>query len=296
MSYRFCASILALSFAAGCGGAAASTSAPVAPPPGGAAAASVVAGTRFTKKQPGVGTVTVTHEHNETRLEMDITVDGSAQHTSSVIAETIERRAEVLAVGADGAPTKLRVAYAVNRKEETGKPLVASPLEGKTYVLEGHGAKLPSVTDAAGNPAPEAEAPVVANDFKHLGRVDPSWRALPERPVVVGDSMDDMAKAVLDDQTDEGLEKVQVHYEGEHDVGGRPAGVFGVELTGTVNKGMRVAMKGKVALLVASGLEAESDAEGPIELSQHETRNGKDISVVAHGTIHIHKETSFAGR
>jgi hypothetical protein len=152
------------------------------------------------------------------------------------------------------------------------------------------------VLDAVGVPAADAEAKAVANDYKHLGRVDPSWRALPERPLVVGDPVDDMAKAMLHDGAGEGLDQVALRFEGERDMGGRHVGVFGVQLTGTVDKGMRMTMNGKIALLLASGWEAEADAEGPIELSQHETKNGKDISVVAHGSVHIHKETSYVAK
>jgi hypothetical protein len=285
MSRSTAVSIVVFSLHVGCGGTAGTTPAPVDAPSG--------TGVRFTKKRPGVGTVSLTREHNETRLEIDVTVDGAVHHSTNDTVETIERRAEILAVGDDGAETRIKVAYRTYQKEETGKGLVSSPVEGKTYVLEGHGGKLPSVTDDAGNPPPEAEAQVVANDFKHLGRPDPFWRGLPERPLAAGDSMDDMAKVVLADDAADGLEQVQVRFEGGHDVGGTPAGVFAVQLTGKLDGATRVTMKGRVALLLASGWEAESEAEGPLDFSQQGTKNGKSFTVAAHGTLHIHKGTSY---
>jgi hypothetical protein len=297
MSHSLRASIAAFSFLVGCGGAAANT------PPAGSASepgqkpASPSAGVKFTKTPPSIGTVSVTREHNETRLEMDVTIDGKVQHSSNATVETIERRTEVLAVAADGATTRIKVSYAANHRDDTSKGLLASPVEGKTYVLEGHGDKLPSsVKDAAGNAASDAEASIVANDFKHLGRVDPVWRGLPDRPLVVGDSMDDMAKGLLADDSKDGLEEVQIHFEGTGQVGGSPAGVFGMQLTGKVSPDSpRVKLDGKFTLLVGSGWEVLSDATAPLEISQHGNKNGSDITVVARGTLRLHKETSYGG-
>jgi hypothetical protein len=284
----FCTSLAALSLLAGCSGvpAPATPSAPVI----------TGAGVRFTKKPPSVGTVIVTRERNETRMEMDITVDGKARHSSSVVVQTVERRAEVLAMGADGAPTRIRVAYQTNHKEEAGKGPVAAPVEGKTYLVEGHGGDAPSVTDAAGNPPSEAEAKAVATDFKHLGRVDPFWHGLPERPLAAGERVDDMAKVVLADDAADGLEQVQLHFEGPRDVRGSPAGVFAVQVSGKLAGDTPVTVDGKVALLLASGWEAESDADIPLDISQQQTRDGSAVSIVAHGKMHLHTETSYEGK
>jgi hypothetical protein len=275
----------------GCGGAASSSAPPAAAP------APPSAGVRFTKKLPVVGSVSLVRERNETRMAMDITVDGVATQASEDAIETVERRTEVLATGSDGAETRVKVTYTANHKEETGKGVVVSAVEGKTYMVEGRGDKAPSrVTDAAGNPASAEEAEVLAHDFKHLGRIDPVWRALPEQPLAAGAPVDAMAKAILDDEADEGLEKVQLHFEGKRDVAGGPGGVFAVALTGKLLGETPSTINGKVTLLLANGWEAESDAQAPVEMSQKGTRNGKTFAVVAHGTVHLHKETSYVAR
>ncbi len=296
MSLNLRTSILALSLVTACGGAAATTSAPVSATS--AATGGASGSVKFTKKLPTVGSVKVTREHNETKLEMDITVDGVAQHTTNATVETIERRIEVLAVGDDGAPTRLKVTYAKNHRDDSDKGLVPSPVEGKSYVVEGHGEKLPSaVADAGGHPAPAAERAVVGSDFKHLGRIDPSQRALPDRPLAVGDSMDDMARALFEDDKDDGLQEVQIHFAGASDVGGQATGVFDIQLSGKVAPNAPpVKMVGKFSLLVDGAREVSSDATAPIEITEHETKNGKDVRVVAHGTMHLHKETSYEGR
>jgi hypothetical protein len=292
------ASVLAFSFLVGCGGAAANTpGADSAGAPKPDSASGSASGVRFSKKPPSVGSVSVSREHNETKLDMDITVDGKVQHSTNATIETIERRVEVLAVGPDGAATRLKVSYAVNHQDDTSKGLVASPVEGKTYVVEGHGDKSPSsVKDAAGNPASAAEAAVVANDFKHLGRLDPAWRGLPDRPLAAGDSMDEMAKAMLADDASDGLEDVQIHFEGPGEANGRPAGVFNMQLTGKVSPDSpRVKLGGKFTLLLENGREVVSDATAPLEINQTQTKNGSTVSVVARGTLHIHKETTYEG-
>jgi hypothetical protein len=279
---------------AACGGAAhvaAPTSSPAAS--GGGVGPDTTAGVTFTKKRPSVGARCVVREHNETSLEMEATFDGKTNREKDDSVETIERRSEILAMGDGGAATRVKVTYAVHHKEASGK-VSAMPVEGKTYIVEGHGGKEPPVvTDVEGNPAPGEEASLVAGDYKHLGRVDPLFHALPEHPIVAGDSMDDMAKVLLDDDAAEGLEHVEVRFEGERDVGGSPAGVFDVELTGKLFGESKVSISAKIALCLSTGWEVESDATGPLEISQKGQKGGKPFSVVAHGVMRLHKETSY---
>jgi hypothetical protein len=54
-------------------------------------------------------------------------------------------------------------------------------------------------------------------------------------------------------------------------------------------------MKGKVTVLQASGWEAESDADAPLDVTQQGTKNGQAVTVAVHGTLHLHKETSYDG-
>jgi hypothetical protein len=236
-------------------------------------------------------------EHNESQLEMDVTVDGATQHSSEPSVETIDYRSEVLAVGGDGAPTRVKVAYAANHKQSPGKGVVASPVEGKAYVVEGNGAKVPtSIVDANGKPASAGEVEVIGRDFKYLGRVDPSWRALPEQLPAIGTPSDALGKALMLDGASEGLESAQVRFAGTRDVPEGPAATFAVEMTGKLFGETRTTIKGTVTVLLASGQEAESDASAPLEMAEKGNKDGKAFSIAAHGAIHFHKETTYSAR
>jgi hypothetical protein len=249
---------------------------------------------RFAKKPPSVGTVIVTHEHNEMKLDTDVTVDGNTQHTSENSVETVERREAVLAL-AGGAPTRAKVTYTTHHKDKEGRAAAPDPVEGKTYLLEAHGSgeSPPSITDPAGNPVSPAEAKVVGEDFKHFGRVDPFWSGLPDRVLATGEAMDEMAKVVLADNAADGLQQVQVHFQGQHDVPAGPAGVFDVRMVGKIVGDSPTTIEGKVTLLLANGLETESEASFPLDITQQGTKEGKTFSVVAHGKMHLHKETNY---
>jgi hypothetical protein len=119
----------------------------------------------------------------------DPAAGGGAEQVSEYASDF---RVEVLAV--DGpAPSRVRLVFTRNVHTYQGRDTPSS-IDGKTYVVA---TATPQVSDASGSAVPEDEAQRVLDVFPDLGtraRID---QVLPERPMHVGDSRDELAAAVL---------------------------------------------------------------------------------------------------
>lgn len=107
---------------------------------------------------------------------------------------------EILALDGAGTPTKVKVTYSKHVKTRTTGPKTAPEeklLEGKTYIVERKDAAL-VMTDEAGKPVSAAEEKQLAKDLKGVGKPDEVTLALVSKPRKVGDSLDDVVKALAD--------------------------------------------------------------------------------------------------
>ena len=284
-----------MSFA--CGGAARDVTAPIATPGVADAPAASAQTLTFVKKSAVVGDVREHRERTETsmsKIAMSDTGNTLSQETDADVA-IVDRHEQVLAVSPDGAITKLKVTYTESRHEVTqagATTATKTAVAGNTYVVTANG-DATQFTNGDGAAISTTESALVAKDFTHFGRVDPMLAALPARPIAIGESLDDVAKALLADAHDQGVDRVTVHLKESRNVGGAPVGVFAIELWGKLGGGAMQTMKGTSSVRLSDGRELESDAEAPIELSQAGQQNGIRFVLHVKGAFKIRMTNTY---
>lgn len=142
-------------------------------------------GIRFGRTPYRVGERWMTSVRAESVLDDDA---GASQISAYVSAF----RVEVLAVEGP-APTRLRVTFDKNAVESRGSELPTS-IDGKTYVVEAHGA---AVSYEDGSAALPEEKQRVLDVFPDLGTRTRLDEVLPDDPMEIGDAHDEVANAVL---------------------------------------------------------------------------------------------------
>ena len=139
-----------------------------------------VHGIRFGRIPPAVGT------------RWQVTVDAQSDTPDAQSAYLSSYTAETLAV--DGAAiTRVRVTFERNAERHDGLQW-GTVVAGKTYGVD---VSAPFVRDEAGDPAPEDEATRVLDVFPDLGTRTTIDQVLPDGPVAVGESRDELAAALL---------------------------------------------------------------------------------------------------
>jgi hypothetical protein len=98
---------------------------------------------------------------------------------------------EVLATAPDG-EMRLRITYGeVSSKRKAaffGEKVVPLPVAGRTFVVDARGSDV-VVRDGGGEEASALEAAIVVRDVRDLGRPLPLHRALPDRPLELGETI-----------------------------------------------------------------------------------------------------------
>lgn len=263
--------ILRVSLALALALSACSKSEPAAPPAPRAPAGPAVL--TFVKKAPTVGTKSVERLSSEMKMAMVVEA-GSQKTTTDLQTGELEKQTQEILVVQGLAEVKVKVTYdekTKSEKNEDGKhTTVASPLKGKTFVVEKKGENV-EVTNADGTaPTPEVAA-LVAEDFEMLGEVDPITRAFPETPIKIGDALPELGDALKRTLNEEGEGEVTVKdavvtlREERADVG-----VFEVALTmETVQEPIRLVarLKGELHVRKADTVATVLKLSGPIAIS-----------------------------
>lgn len=268
--------------------AAASTPAPSAAQPAPSAADGYV----FQKKMPAVGARVLESETKTMSLTLNVGGKSAKDKPIKVVKndrDTVEKAVEVLAVTAD-AITKVKVTYRNHSKVEAkdgADKTTKAPVAGKTYVAEAKNGAV-SVLTEKGAPAPAEEAKIVQKDFKSLGKPDDFQKALPDKPIKVGDKVDSIARALEERMTrdDDGtskttVESTSVTFVRAGEKGGVKTGVFEIAIDLAMDKGgmvIRMKMKGEVELRLDDGFPVSMSFQAPVTVGTPAGAPGPKIS------------------
>jgi hypothetical protein len=238
-------------------------------------------GTVFIKRAPAVG------DRSEDKVAMTMSMEtsvdpdgkGAPQKATMEKSETETRQEEVLAVKGE-AVTKVKVTFVdktATVKEDQKERKRASPVAGKTYVVEAKDGKLIVLLDGD-RPAPAMQARVVKEAYETLGKVDALYAGVPRRPLKPGDKVEEVAKAMkefmLVRAKDMNVANVSVVFkEAKGD-----EGVFEVELAlAAVEKPMRFDMKlkGQARMSLKTGQPLSTSLKGPMSVGSTEGEGAK---------------------
>jgi hypothetical protein len=205
-----------------------------------------------------------------------------------------------------GAPDAAAPATPNASNEIVESPPVAQPVQGKTYHCQrepGDRGKL-IVTDATGNPPPEHEREIVAQQMDMVGRPNPFAQFLAGRNVAVGDRLEvpkELAQEVfnLSDKLGEvsrftlTLQNVQ----SEHGVN---CAVFlaNVEATSSDASQMRLEVEGPLAVEIDTCRATRAGLIGPIGMSEMRGSYSTAYQVIGTGRLQMSVTSSYreAGR
>ncbi|MBK8254169.1 MAG: hypothetical protein IPK82_16070 [Polyangiaceae bacterium] len=261
------------------------------PPPGGADTAAPAVATQlpagptadgaymFRRKAPAVGAKVLEKEVKLMNMALQISiVKGKTEKTSINENSTTERTVEVMAVSND-VVTKIKVTYKSyeKAKKKDGKPEPSKVnLTGKTYILEAKDGAV-TVSTQGGAAAPEEEAKAVKKDFKNFGKGDSMSKALPDKPIRVGDRVDSIAQAFSDrfSEDDSGKEKATVEkavvtFSAVKDTPGGKVGVFDYSFDLAIDNGLmiiRMPIKGQAELRMEDAMPTAVNMKSPINVS-----------------------------
>jgi hypothetical protein len=262
----------------------------VAPPP-----TATGDGTVFVKRAPAVGDKS--EDKVAMTMSMETTVDpdgkGTPQKATMEKSETETRQEEVLAVKGE-AVTKVKVTFVdktATIKEEGKERKRASPVAGKTYVVEAKDGKLIVLLDGD-RPAPPLQARVVKEAYETLGRVDPLYAGVPRRPLKPGDKVEELAKAMKEFMLIRAKEmevsSVSVVFQGAKG----DEGVFDVDVAlAAVEKPMRFDMKlkGQARMSLTTGQPSSTILKGPLSVGSTEGENAK-LKINGAGSVEMKME------
>lgn len=242
----------------------------------------------FTKKAPAVGDKREEEEKSDLQLQMTVTIPGAPPSTQDLTShETKRKQVEALAVKGD-AVTKVKVTYREVTRV-TGEHEGATPISGKTYVVDSAGGKI-TVNDTTGRHARPDEAREVEKDFKNLGQGDPLVASLPTTPLVPGTRLDSMATAFVEylerDAAKKGSMKVSNAVVSFREKEG-DEGIFDISFTLTMGESpvsMNADLRGTFRLRVSTAQPTKMEMKGPISFVP-----GKepDMNVVGSGVMTI---------
>jgi hypothetical protein len=232
-----------------------------------------VDGLVFTKGQLKVGQTA--DETNTMKMTMSITVDpgtGKPQ-TMNVDKTGSEKKSEKILATDGSAIQKLQVTYTEKtdvEKDDKGKETKRpSPLNGKTYVVEDK-AGSHDITNDKGKTPPPVETTLVEKSYKMVGKPDPVMSAMPTRPLVVGQPVPELAKALEEVLDKEGgnmkisdLAVVLKEKSGDE-------GVFDVKATLTMTDGpmsFAMALTGDMHVRTADSQLTAMKMSGPVTIT-----------------------------
>lgn len=237
----------------------------------------VVDGLVFTKGK--LRTDQTADESNTMKMSMKVTVDPGTGKPQVMNMEKSgnEKKSEKILATDGAAIQKLQITYTEKmdvdkdaQGKETKKP---SPLHGKTYVVEDKaGAHI--ITNEKGKTPPPAEATLVEKSYQMVGKPDPVMNAMPSRPLVVGQPVPELVKAVEEVLNKEGgnmtisdLSVVLKEKSGDE-------GVFDVKATLTVSDGpmnFAMAVTGDMRVRTADSQLTAMKMAGPVTITSEPT-------------------------
>lgn len=246
----------------------------------------------FVSKPATVGTRYTSTE--ETTSSFTVTTKGQTMNVDAVEKE--ERRTEVLAVK-DQVPWKVRARYVSHEKVQKiggNEKREASPVSGKTYLVERKGDTV-VVTSESGKPVSAEEEAKVAKDYKRVGKPDEITRTLTSKPRKIGESLDDVAKALADQFKERGaepgqdikVEETKLVLSGTKRIDGFEHAVLDltVKMRGTAkNANVEMTMAGQVFVRIDEASFGEIAVSGPVSMS------GADASIK--GTLNVKTKTA----
>ncbi|MEZ4364928.1 MAG: hypothetical protein R2939_01410 [Kofleriaceae bacterium] len=224
-------------------------------------------------------------------LTTRFTVTSDGQQVPIESNETSTETAEVLAVDAAGAPTKLRITYTtkVATQAVAGQVDVApQPLEGRTYVVWVE-AGVVRATSGDGEPVTEAELAALADDHETLGRPAAMERILAGRTWRLGERYS-LTEAELAE-----------YNELKRTASGQHASAMALTLTGfddqlatfEMEVTLRTAKGGAALTISMTGpVRIERARTRPLEITMTGTLEGVTQGLPAVGTVEGH--TTFA--
>jgi hypothetical protein len=152
-----------------------------------------------------------------------------------------------------------------------------------------------------GTPAPGAEALVVQKDYKSFGKKDDMQSAMPERPLEVGDKVDELSTA-LKEKMFAGEEKrkpevqdAEIRLASVREVDGKKIGVFDVKLKVMMKEepiGMLMDLKGQIEVGVDDSWPRDMKLEGPITASIDKKPNDK-MNLSGSGTMSMNMGSKY---
>jgi hypothetical protein len=190
----------------------------------------------FTRKPPVAGNARVSKSWIGRNLLFTVS-NGNAPVTIEHVSGDVEERREDILAATEDRITKMKVAY-VNRMVTIVRNGVehqsVSVVSGKTYVVEKKDGELVISTEQGGRVS-QREGDVIAQDYQTLGQQDPYVKAMSDKPIAVGQSVDGLAVALRQDiirgaQGRVGFGNVGVVLTGTRPCGGAVCGVFAVKL------------------------------------------------------------------
>ena len=247
-----------------------------AEPPAAAVPASPT-GVTFTVRAPAEGDKAEATSLNDMTMEASVALGKKALKMSLQTRETETRTEEVL-TAAGGAVKKLRVTYNAKTnvmKEGKRERKLRNPLAGNTYVVEVRDGKLTAV-DARAKPVKGTALKLLTAAYETLGKPDPMAAALPNAPLVKGQKMEVLAKAIRESLSGKAAKGMTVgdvtvtFKDKEGDLG-----VFDVTAkVALVEKPMKFDMdlKGQVGMRLADGQPASLELEGPVTATSSDRR------------------------
>lgn len=233
----------------------------------------------FVKRGAAVGDIETSERVRLTKMKGTVKdANGKQVQVESEEHETTSKTEECLKV--DGKDCgKLRVTYTTNRSSSTlngQQREKVSPTSTKSYVVEKSGAEV-TVTMADGSAPPPSERDVVAKDYQTFGKSTRQRERLPDKPVKVGDSLEDVAKVIAEESGggDMGMKVKQskVVVKSLRVEGGRRIATLEMTLVGEGEDPKKkagkakVTIKGTIDLLVDGGHAVSSELGGPIEIT-----------------------------
>jgi hypothetical protein len=217
-----------------------------------------------------------TDETGSMKMTMSLTVvdpNGKPQSVSMEKSGTEKKSEKILATDGD-VIQKLQVSFTEKtdtdkdpQGTETKKP---NALNGKTFIIEEKDGKQ-AVTDGKGKALPPVETTVVGKTYaQRVGKPDPFMSAMPERPLVVGQPVPELTKAIEglinEDGGDMQLSDVSVVFKEKSG----DEGVFDVKAIVAKTDGpmnISIALTGDVHVRTADSQRTAMKLSGPVTIS-----------------------------
>jgi hypothetical protein len=235
---------------------------------------------KFEQRQTVVGDRVVQRLGMQLNVTTKIVQSGQVAHQSANEIRSQQQRTVDVLEAVDGRAVKARVLFDVARRQtpdsETPTELVASPTQGKSYLVTRQDDKL-VVTDADGAIPPLAEFTLVSEALEGVGRPNPLAVVLAGREVAIGQRMfvpRDLAKSLLGLG---GPELADVHkfeltldrLAAPAEAGAPPVAVFRVtiEVKPDDAGGLAVILNGEMAVEPTTCRLTSVDLAGPVHVS-----------------------------